>query len=266
MAIGERFEAIIGAACEVIARRGFHQASIRDIARAAGLSLAGLYHYVGGKPELLFLVLDRSLCRLTADLDRALAEAATPERQLRELIRTHLDFGFHHAAALKIINRDYDLLDEPQRSEVAARRQAYLARGLAVLEAIDPRGRSRDELLSATNLLLGMLNGIATRPFLRSAEDAHALALEVGALFLHGFLGRAPAGERACGDERTGAESPARAGGPAVPAGGAPGDNGAPAGSAVAPAPGAPAGAGPSPALRAPAGAGAADTALRRSA
>ncbi len=43
-------------------------------------------------------------------------------------------------------------------------------------------------MLSATNLLLGMLNGIATRPFLRSPEDARTLASEVGALFLYGFL------------------------------------------------------------------------------
>ena len=73
MAIGERYEGILGAACDVIARRGFHQASIREIARAAGLSLAGLYHYVGGKDELLFLVLGRSLDRFLGSLDRNLA-------------------------------------------------------------------------------------------------------------------------------------------------------------------------------------------------
>lgn len=193
MAIGERYEEILKAACDTIARRGFHQASIREIARAAGLSLAGLYHYVGGKDELLFLVLDRSLDRLISDLDGALAQVRTPEMRLLELIRTHLDFGFRQAAALKVINRDYDLLDEPQRSEVAAKRQAYLHRGLAVLKELDPHRRSQDELLSATNLLLGMLNGIATRPFLRSAEDARALAAEVGALFLYGFLEHAAA-------------------------------------------------------------------------
>src|SRR3990170_1820459 len=33
MAIGERYEGILKAACDVIARRGFHQASIREIAR-----------------------------------------------------------------------------------------------------------------------------------------------------------------------------------------------------------------------------------------
>lgn len=197
MAIGARYDGILGAAGDVIARRGFHQASIREIARAAGLSLAGLYHYVGGKPELLFLVLDRALDRLIGDLDRVLAGARTPEERLQGLIRTHLEFGFHHAGALKIINRDHELLEGPPRAEVAAKRQAYLARGLAVLREVDPHRRSPEELHSATNLLLGMLNGIATRPFLRSAEDTSALAAQVGALFLHGFLGRPAAGHRA---------------------------------------------------------------------
>jgi AcrR family transcriptional regulator len=190
VAIGERYEGILNAACSVIARRGFHQASIREIARAAGLSLAGLYHYVGEKDELLFLVLGRSLDRLLDSLDKNLAQAATPEGRLLALVQTHLDFGFHHAHALRIINRDHELLAEPRRAEIAAKRQAYLQRGLGVLRELDPCGRSDAELFSATNLLLGMLNGIATRPFLRSAEDARALAGEVGALFLHGFLER----------------------------------------------------------------------------
>ena len=204
MAIGARYDGIITAACDVIARRGFHQASIREIAREAGLSLAGLYHYVGGKPELLFLVLDRSLDRLIADLDRALAAERTPQDRLGALIRTHLEFGFHRAAALKIVNRDHDLLEGAARAEVAAKREAYLARGTAVLAEIDPHRRSPAELHSATNLLLGMLNGVATRPFLRAAEDPCALAAQIAALFLHGFLGRPVA-------EREGAAEGARA-------------------------------------------------------
>jgi len=187
----------VKAAGDVIARRGFHQAPIRDIARAAGLSLAGLYHYVGRKDELLFLVLDRALDRLlgsldaavTAAFDRAVAVARTPEAKLFALVETHLEFGFHHGGALKIINRDWELLPEPRRSEIRAKRGEYLQRGLAILRELDPHHRSGDELLSVTNLLLGMLNGIATRPFLRRWEDDRTLTTEVGNLFLHGFLG-----------------------------------------------------------------------------
>jgi TetR/AcrR family transcriptional regulator, cholesterol catabolism regulator len=189
VAIGERYAEILDAACDVFARKGYHVASIREIARASGLSLAGLYHYVGGKDELLFLVLDRALDVLLGSLQTALVVARTPETRLLALIRTHLEFGYTHGSALRVINRDWDLVQD-HRAEIAAKRRAYIEHGLAILRDLDPHQRSGDELYSATNLLLGMLNGIATRPFLKSLDDARTLAAEVGALFLYGFLER----------------------------------------------------------------------------
>jgi AcrR family transcriptional regulator len=190
--IGARYEGILGAACDVIARRGFQQASIREIASASGLSLAGLYHYVGGKDELLFLVLDRALDRLLGALDAAWREADSPGERFHALVETHLDFASRDPHALKIINRDYELLAEPHRSEVAVKRHEYLRRGLAILRELDPHQRPEEELLSATNLLLGMLNGIGTRPFVRSGRSVRGLASEVASLFLHGFLDGGP--------------------------------------------------------------------------
>lgn len=213
MTIGARYEAILRAAGEVFARRGYHQASTREIARSAGLSLAGLYHYVGTKDELLFLVLDRALDGLLAALETARRAAPTAEAQLRALVETHLEFAFRQPHALRLVNRDYELLAEPHRSEIAAKRQAYLHRGLAILRALDRHGRSGDELLSATNLLLGMLNGIATRPFLRGPDDARTLGGQVATLFLHGFLaaGGVPAASPAR-DAATGAPETAAPG------------------------------------------------------
>ena len=188
VAIGERYDAILDAALGEFAPRGFHQASIREIARAARLSLAGLYHYVGSKDELLFLVLDRALDRLGAMADAALDDAPTPDTRLLALVRTHLEFGFHHGHALRVVNRDWELVAPTHRGEIVARRRAYMARWLHVLRELDPHARSDRALFSAANLLLGMLNGIAVPPFLRTADDARRLAAEVGALFLHGFL------------------------------------------------------------------------------
>ena len=188
MAIGQRYDSILDAALTTFARRGFHQASIREIARAARLSLAGLYHYVGGKDELLLLVLDRALDTLGGMADAALDAARTPELRLRALVRTHLQFGFHHADALRVVNRDWELVRPAHRGEVVAKRRAYMERWLGVLRELDAHERPDRELFAAANLLLGMLNGIAVRPFLRTAADARVLAAEVGALFLHGFL------------------------------------------------------------------------------
>ena len=188
MAIGARYDTIREAALTAIARRGFHQASIREIARSAHLSLAGLYHYVGGKDELLFLVVDEALDTLLEMAETALVTAATPEQRLRALIRTHLAFGFHHADRLRVLNRDWELLDGPGRADVVGKRRAYMDHWLGVLRELDPHARGDRELFSAVNLLLGMLNGIAVGAFLKSADDAVVLARQVAVLFLHGFL------------------------------------------------------------------------------
>ncbi len=188
MSISHRYPTITEAALQVFARKGYHRASIREIARAAELSLAGLYHYVGSKDELLFLVIDRALDVLLDKLDSALAEAVTPEVRLRALIRTHLEFAFTRSAALKVINRDIEALADSHRLTATRKRQGYLLRGLEILRALDDGGRDDDELLAATNLLLGMLNGIATRPFVAQGRDVETLTTEVCRLFLHGFL------------------------------------------------------------------------------
>ena len=194
MVIGQRCDTIREAALTVFARRGFHQGSIREIARLARLSLAGLYHYVRGKDELLFLVLDRALATLVGMADEALAAARTPETRLLALIRTHLEFGFQHADALRVVNRDWELVTGAHRVEIVARRRAYMDRWLAVLDELDPHARPGRELFSATNVLLGMLNGVATPAFLKTAGDARARAGEIGRLFLYGFLERSTDG------------------------------------------------------------------------
>ncbi|MBI4562901.1 MAG: hypothetical protein HY724_12730 [Candidatus Rokubacteria bacterium] len=142
-----------------------------------------------GKDELLFLVIDHSLDGLLDKLESALAEAVTPKAKLLALIRTHLEFAFHHGSALKVINRDIETLAEPHRTAAATKRHSYLLRGLEVLRALDPHARADDQLLDATNLLLGMLNGIATRPFMAPSATFRSLADVVKNLFLYGFLG-----------------------------------------------------------------------------
>lgn len=193
MGVADRYPTIMQAALHLFARKGYHQASIREIARAAELSLAGLYHYVGSKDEILFLVIDQALDALLGKLDAAMGEAVTPEQRLLALIRTHLEFAFNNGAALKVVNRDVEALSDAYRVVATQKRQAYLLRGLQILRALDDGDRSDEELLSATNLLLGMLNGIATRPFVGHGRDIGALTAEVGRLFLHGFLGDGPA-------------------------------------------------------------------------
>ena len=52
---------ILDAAAQVFRQKGFHGASMADIAGAVNLQKASLYHHVSSKQEILLALLDRAL-------------------------------------------------------------------------------------------------------------------------------------------------------------------------------------------------------------
>src|SRR4028119_937033 len=84
-AYDEKLESILRASAALCAEKGYHQASIRDIARATRGSLSGLYYYFTSKEELLFLIQDHAFGTLDDTLERLLEGVDDPHplRQLR---------------------------------------------------------------------------------------------------------------------------------------------------------------------------------------
>src|SRR5437899_11995456 len=81
---------ILRAAARIFRERGFAAAGMRDIALAADLSPANLYHYFRGKDELLFFCQDRALDRLLAALTAAQRDRGPLPERLRELAVRHI--------------------------------------------------------------------------------------------------------------------------------------------------------------------------------
>src|SRR3954447_17665560 len=70
---------LIEAAMDVFADRGFHRASVDDVARAAGFSIGALYANFGGKEDLLLAIFDEHLAWLALVLDEAPATGEPSE-------------------------------------------------------------------------------------------------------------------------------------------------------------------------------------------
>ncbi len=54
----ERLAEVYRTAAQIILRKGYDATSINDIANALGMTKAGLYHYINGKKELLFDIMN----------------------------------------------------------------------------------------------------------------------------------------------------------------------------------------------------------------
>jgi TetR/AcrR family transcriptional regulator, cholesterol catabolism regulator len=81
---------ILEAAAQAFSRKGFHGASMADIAEAVNLQKASLYHHVSSKQEILLALLDRALEMLTERIAPIAASPVSPEKKLRKMIRIYL--------------------------------------------------------------------------------------------------------------------------------------------------------------------------------
>jgi len=111
------------AACEVFAERGFHGASVRDIAQRAGVSMAALYHYYAGKQELLEAVLTEATETYFRMCDEALKAAGSdPADRLAALVRATVSYLVSHRlqSSLLLARKGIADLPEPDREVAAA--------------------------------------------------------------------------------------------------------------------------------------------------
>src|SRR5262249_39116946 len=83
-------KSVFEVAAEVFHRKGYDNTSMSDVAEAAGLTKAGLYHHVSSKESLLFTVLDTGLDFTESYVMKPLESIDDPLERLRTMIDLHL--------------------------------------------------------------------------------------------------------------------------------------------------------------------------------
>lgn len=186
-----KFEFILRTSARIFAEKSYHSTSMRDISRATGVSLAGLYHYCKSKEELLFLIQDNSFGRVLERLEERLSRVTEPVEKLRVFIDNHLAFFAANMAEMKVLSHEADSLTGDLQLHVSAKKQQYtkLARQiLGELQSQQPAERHID-LTASTYSLFGMMNWIYNWYDPQGKLGVHDLADNVARLFLGGFLG-----------------------------------------------------------------------------
>jgi TetR/AcrR family fatty acid metabolism transcriptional regulator len=86
----DKRDAILRAAIDTFAARGFFNAQVADVARAAGVAAGTVYLYFRGKDDLLVSIFERSMTEAIAEGRGTLAKLADPVERLRQIARLHL--------------------------------------------------------------------------------------------------------------------------------------------------------------------------------
>ena len=87
---GPKRDAILRAAIDVFAGRGFFNAQVADVARAAGVAAGTVYLYFKSKDDLLVSIFERSMREGLTTGRAAVVDLRDPRERLRRLARAHL--------------------------------------------------------------------------------------------------------------------------------------------------------------------------------
>jgi AcrR family transcriptional regulator len=136
---GERREAILQAALEVFAERGYQAASIDQIARAAGVSKALIYEHFASKQALWASLLETQVAEIFRRLAAGAATAEPGEVRLRAGVDAFLAFVEERRGAWRMLFRE---ATDPEVTAFLDRVRSQVAGVVAALIAAEPGART----------------------------------------------------------------------------------------------------------------------------
>jgi AcrR family transcriptional regulator len=192
-----RLAEILDYATEVFAEKGYEGASMRDLSRLSGISLAGLYYYFESKEKLLYFIQQHTFSTIIARLRERLAGSADPEARIRIFVHNHVDYSVTRQKAMKVLSHEDDVLTNSYGNELAAIKREYyricvgLVDDLARAEGLRSLGSDSGGISTRTAVmgLFGMMNWLYTWYKPGVDPNAEVLAREISDIFLRGIRG-----------------------------------------------------------------------------
>ena len=159
----EKLRQILKSSAKIFAEKGFHSTSIRDIARATRMSLAGLYYYFSTKEELLFLIQEQCFVTLLQRWEKNAELHSDARVRIRVFVENHLGFFLHNMFEMKVMAREDESLTGEFQEKILLLKRRYVKVLMDLIEEMQSLEGGRGiNLRAATFSLFGMMNWIYT--------------------------------------------------------------------------------------------------------
>jgi TetR/AcrR family transcriptional regulator, cholesterol catabolism regulator len=181
-----RLARILEHATEVFYNKGYAGASMRDLSRASGTSLSGLYYYFESKEKLLYLIQKETFTTIVDRLRERLDTVSDPEERIRAFILNHLQYFLANRQAMKVLSHEDDALKNGFGAEIAAIKREYYRICVGLLDDFKKQRKLDFSSRLAVLSLFGMMNWIYTWYNPRVDADAEEIAGKMADIFLRG--------------------------------------------------------------------------------
>ena len=150
---------IVEAATRLFSERGYHAASMAQLAERVGMRKASLYHHVRKKEDLLFAIHERLIDELTANTAAAIDPAMSPSEQVAAVLHVAMSFVARNLDAVTVFLQERQAVTGERWTELVAKRDLYehMVSGV-IAAAIEDRAFISVPPAIATRGVLAMAN------------------------------------------------------------------------------------------------------------
>lgn len=180
---------ILDAAAQVFRQKGYHGASMSDIAEAVNLQKASLYHHVSSKQEILLALLERALGMLTDHIASISSQPLSADERLRQMIRGYLSTLAANADLTTVLLFEHRSLDKKFHARHVPHRDKFEGLWRDVLnEGVNAGIFDCKDTAMATRALMGILNWTLTWYRPDGSKSIEQIADEYADLLMKGLL------------------------------------------------------------------------------
>lgn len=180
---------ILEAAAQVFRQKGFHGASMQDIAKAVSLQKASLYHHVSSKQEILLALLDRALELLLERISPIAVQELPADKKLREMIRVYLQILTENTDLSAVLLFEHRSLERKQHARHVPNRDKFEALWRTVVdEGVAANLFQCEDTALTTRAILGIMNWTLTWYRPNGSLEVNEIADHYSNLLLHGLL------------------------------------------------------------------------------
>jgi AcrR family transcriptional regulator len=182
-------EDIFEAAAQVFRQKGFHGASMNDIAEAVHLQKASLYHHISSKQEILLEILDRALQLLLDRISPITRQPIPADEKLRAMIREYLNILVDNIDLASVLLFEHRALERRQHARHIPNRDAFETLWKDVIaEGVGGKLFKCDDPALTVRAILGQMNWTITWFRTDGEKSIDQIAENYSDILLNGLL------------------------------------------------------------------------------
>jgi len=180
---------LIETAAQVFRQKGFHGASMEDIARTVELKKASLYHHFTSKQEILFEILERALQLLLDTISPIARQEIAPDKKLRQMIRQYMQILSENVDLAGVLLFEHRALERRQHARHIPARDKFESLWKDVItEGVNRRVFKCDDPPMVVRALLGQMNWTITWYSPDGAKSIEEIADDYSNLLMNGLM------------------------------------------------------------------------------